>query len=105
MASTARTVGTGAAMAAVFGYFAVIELRPTLGVLLAALIYLAGWLAAAGWVERTLGARRGIATGGLAALVLGFAYAVDYEPILGLLTAGVVVGVSVATSPRGPLAE
>ncbi|MFB6255141.1 MAG: hypothetical protein ABEH58_00155 [Haloplanus sp.] len=78
-----------------------------LGVFIAGVVYLVGWLIArisAGTPFDHMTRERKLATGGLVALVLGYAVVIATRLLLGVVVAGTVVVVSWLTDPRGPVA-
>lgn len=94
--------------AAVVLVVAIATQRVLLGVFVAGVVYLVGWLIArlsAGTPFDHMARERKLVTGGLVALVLGYAVLIATSLLLGVVAAATVVAVSWVTDPRGPVAR
>lgn len=107
MVSTTWLAGTVLVAVLAVAYFVVVAQQVLVGVLLAALVYGTGWIAAVlAGSNRSLShftPRRAIATAVVSAAILLYALLVAAQILLGLLVVAVVVLVSWVTSPRGPV--
>ena len=92
---------------AVFAYSVVIASRALWGVLAGALVYLVGWLIGNSppGFRAAFSRARALATGALVLLIVLYSLLIAGAVLLGVLTSLVVIVVSWATSPTGPVAR
>lgn len=108
MPSTNWRTATLVLTAAVVAYAVTVAQRALLGLLLAAVLYLAGWLVARlspGNPLDDMSRPRTMAAGGLAVFALVYAVLIATEVLLGALVAATVILVAWITSPVGPVAR
>jgi len=108
MPSTAPRTAALALAVAIAGYSILVANRVLLGLLLAAIVYLVGWLigrlSSGSPLDDMTPLRIGIA-GGIAAFALAYAVVIAASVLLGVLAAGSVIVVAWITSPLGPVAR
>ncbi|MFB6124106.1 MAG: hypothetical protein ABEJ78_11695 [Haloferacaceae archaeon] len=109
MPSSNRSVLAASILVAValLAYAVVVAGNVLLGVLLAAFVYLVGWVVSRlpNAVGSAFSQRRALATGLLVVLVLGYAVLVTANLLLGVVVSLTVAFVSWATIPDGPVAR
>lgn len=107
MPSTTWHVLTGTLVVAVLAYSVLLAQHPLLGVVVASLLYLLSWLAVTADVAvgAAFSRTRGALTVVVALLTMAYAVLIAQQILLGLFAVVLIVVVSWATSPHGPLAR